>query len=90
MVTYKKPQQRKKEERERLRGDRDQIKFIDLRFERWHFEGCLDLNCFCASTFVHNSMIFLLSAVGIHLFVRSLSVGILNFPFLLERSCSFY
>ena len=36
MVTYKKPQQRKKEESERLRGERererDQIK--DLRFER--------------------------------------------------------
>ena len=30
-----KPQQRKKEESERLRGERDQIKFIDLRFERW-------------------------------------------------------
>ena len=27
------PQQRK--EKERLRGDRDQIKFIDLGFERW-------------------------------------------------------
>ena len=29
------PQQRKKEESERLRGVRDQIKFIDLGFERW-------------------------------------------------------
>ena len=35
MVTYTMPQQRKKEESERLRGERDQIKFIDLRFERW-------------------------------------------------------
>ena len=26
---------KKKEESERLRGERDQIKFIDLRFERW-------------------------------------------------------
>ena len=34
MVAYTKPQQRKKES-ERLRGDRDQIKIIDLRFERW-------------------------------------------------------
>ena len=25
----------KKEESERLRGERDQMKFIDLRFERW-------------------------------------------------------
>ena len=33
MVAYTKPQQRKKEESERLRGERDQIKFIDLRFE---------------------------------------------------------
>ena len=35
MVAYTKLQQRKKEEREKLRGERDQIKFIDLRFERW-------------------------------------------------------
>ena len=35
MVAYTKPQQRKKEESERLRGERDQIKFIDLGFERW-------------------------------------------------------
>ena len=33
MVAYTKPQQRKKEESERLRGERDQIKFIDIRFE---------------------------------------------------------
>ena len=30
-----KPRQRKQEESEQLRGERDQIKFIDLRFERW-------------------------------------------------------
>ena len=35
MVAYTKPQQRKKEERKRLRGERGQIKFIHLRFERW-------------------------------------------------------
>ena len=29
------PIPRKKEESERLRGERDQIKFIDLGFERW-------------------------------------------------------
>ena len=34
-MAYKKPHQRKKEESERLRGEGDQIKFIDLRFERW-------------------------------------------------------
>ena len=34
MVAYTKTQQRKKEESERLR-ERDQIKFIDPRFERW-------------------------------------------------------
>ena len=34
MVAYEKAQQKKAEERKRLRGDRDQIKFIDLRFER--------------------------------------------------------
>ena len=35
MVAYTKPQHRKKEERERLRGGRHHIKFIHLRFERW-------------------------------------------------------
>ena len=39
MVTYTKPQQGEKEERERQRGEKDQIKFIDLRFERWQVEG---------------------------------------------------
>ena len=36
-MTYKKPQQRKEEESERLSGERDQITFIDLGFERWQF-----------------------------------------------------
>ena len=35
MVAYTKPQQGKEEESEQLRGERDNIKFIDLRFERW-------------------------------------------------------
>ena len=35
MVAYTKPQTRKKEESERLRGEGDQIKFIDLGFESW-------------------------------------------------------
>ena len=36
MVAYTEPQKkRKEEESERLRGERDQIKFIDLRFEGW-------------------------------------------------------
>ena len=34
-MAYTKPQQRRKEESERIRGERDQIKFIDLGFERW-------------------------------------------------------
>ena len=34
MVAYTKPRQRKKEESERLRGEKDQIKFIDFGFER--------------------------------------------------------
>ena len=34
-MAYIKPQQKKTEESERLRGEKDQIKFIDLRFERW-------------------------------------------------------
>ena len=39
MVTYTKPQQRKKQESEQLRGERGQIMFIDLRFERWQGVG---------------------------------------------------
>ena len=35
MVAYTKPQQRKKEESEVLRGESDRIKFCDFRFERW-------------------------------------------------------
>ena len=36
MTTITKPQQWKKEESvRRLRKERDQIKFIELRFERW-------------------------------------------------------
>ena len=35
MVAYTKPQQRKKEESESLRGEKNQIKFIDRRLERW-------------------------------------------------------
>ena len=39
MVAYTKPQQRKKEESERFRGEGDRIKFIDLRVERWQVVG---------------------------------------------------
>ena len=41
MVAYTKCQQRKKEESERLRGGKDQIKFIDIRFERWQMDKSL-------------------------------------------------
>ena len=33
MVAYTKPQQMKKDESKKLRGERDQNMFIDLRFE---------------------------------------------------------
>ena len=33
-MAYTNPQQRKKEESKRLRGEKCQVKFIDLRFER--------------------------------------------------------
>ena len=39
MVAYTKPQQRKKEESEKLRGEREQIKFIDLGFESGQVPG---------------------------------------------------
>ena len=35
MVAYRKPNQRMKEDSEKLRGERDRLNFIDLRFERW-------------------------------------------------------
>ena len=41
MVAYTKPQQRKKEESEMPRGEGDQLKFIDLRFERWQVVGVM-------------------------------------------------
>ena len=46
MATKAKPLQWKKGKSEWLRGEGDQIKFIDLKFERWQFvrfrksEGC--------------------------------------------------
>ena len=45
MVAFTKPKQWKKEESERLRGERerDQIKFIDLGFERWLVVGFSEL-----------------------------------------------
>ena len=43
MVAYTNPQKWKKEESERLRGERDQMKFIDLRFERWQVVGFNEL-----------------------------------------------
>ena len=39
MVAYTKPQQRKKDKSERLREERDQVKLLDLRFERWQVVG---------------------------------------------------
>ena len=43
MVAYTEPQLRKKEESGRLRGERDQIKFIDLRCTRWQVVGLSEL-----------------------------------------------
>ena len=40
MVAYAKPQQRKKEESERPRKESDQIRFIDLRSDRWQVVRC--------------------------------------------------
>ena len=39
MVVCTKPQQGIGEESERIRGDRNPIKYIDLRFERWQVVG---------------------------------------------------
>ena len=35
MVAYTEPLHMKNEESERLRGEKDQVKFIYLRFETW-------------------------------------------------------
>ena len=40
---YTKSQERKKEESEQLRGEIDQMKFIDLGFERWQVVGLSEL-----------------------------------------------
>ena len=39
MVAYTKPQQRTEEESERLRGERDKIKYIDVRLEQGQIVG---------------------------------------------------
>ena len=39
MATYAKPRQWKKEKSARLRREGDQIKFIDLRIEKWQVVG---------------------------------------------------
>ena len=39
MVAYTNPQHRKKEESKQLRGERDKIKFIYIRFKRWQVVG---------------------------------------------------
>ena len=44
MVDYTKPQQWKKEEGERLRGEGNKIKFIDLRFERGQVVGLVNIS----------------------------------------------
>ena len=43
MVAYTKPQQRKKEESEKLKGEIYQIKLIDLGFERLQVVGLREL-----------------------------------------------
>ena len=60
MVAYEKPQQRKKEESKMLRGERDQIKFIDLRSSlimvlvfytlTWFTNNCFE-NCIINASF---------------------------------------
>ena len=39
MATHTKPQHWKQDKSEGLREERDQIKLIDLRFEKWHVVG---------------------------------------------------
>ena len=45
IATYTKPQQWKKEESERLRGERNEGKFNDLRIERWQVVGFRKASC---------------------------------------------
>ena len=51
MVAYAKPQQRKEEESERIRVEIDQMKFVDLRFERRQVARLDQVYCLCL-TFV--------------------------------------
>ena len=69
MVTYTMPQQRKKKERsERLRRDRDQIKFIDFGFERWQVVRFRKARTQGLSYKYHNTYIPLVrKATGSHL-----------------------
>ena len=68
MAADTKPQQRKKEEG-KLRGEGDQIKFIDLRFERWQvvrFRNARrrqrrSINCmFLGKMMIHDNTILIL------------------------------
>ena len=45
VVAYTKPQQMKKEESERLSGEGDQIKLIDLRFRKARRQGVPLMAC---------------------------------------------
>ena len=38
-MAYTKPLIKEERRKKRLRGERDQLKFIDLRFERWQVVG---------------------------------------------------
>ena len=58
MVAYTVPQQRKKEESERLRGERDEIKFVGLGFQRWQVKSWMPHNSpstYLGNKFRHNS-----------------------------------
>ena len=68
MAAYTKFQQIKREESERVRGgERNQIKFIDIRFERWQVvrfrkarkkQGFSNLHVIFNTVFIHSYQIF--------------------------------
>ena len=52
-MSYIKPQQRKKEESKRRRGERGQINFIDLGFESWQVVRCREARRMLARRKLH-------------------------------------
>ena len=78
MVAYTKPQQKKKDESEQLRGERDHVKFIDLRLERWQVDHPIARLLFNQISRVHKN---LTSSLTLHhfgiIFIQNINLRII-------------